>query len=275
MALKRRRSRASFSPGLIFGWVGAIVAIALLGVAGTGLAHLRSERADRDLATLCTSKTPPAITALLFDSSDSLSELQQIKVQQILDDKLQNISKGERVDVYMATAQSGQLARPLFSRCSPSGAGGAAGWSENPERVLALQRTKFIQPLEQAIEKTMRANPRKTSPILETIAAASVLSFGRSPSGGEIRDGKATLVIISDFLQNSAILTQYKAFPDVEEFSEMPGWIQTKPALRDVYIVMIYINRGNTIHVQTKKQKEWWCKYFIKRGVTDCVVEEL
>ncbi len=275
MAIRRRRSRSSFDAGLLFGWIGAFVAVAILVVAGIGLMRLRGDLANRDSVSLCTTKNPAAITALLFDSSDSLSALQQIKVRQILDATLQTVAKGERVDVYMATAEAGQLARPLFSKCNPAAVEGATGLSENPERMLELRRTQFVQPLEHAIEKALQAKSRKTSPILETIAAASVQSYGRASTGYGPRRGTYRLVVVSDFLQNSDVLTHYKAFPDVNEFSSMAGWVSTLASLNGVSTNMIYINRPGSLRFQNNKHRIWWCEYLIKRGATACEIEQL
>lgn len=275
MAIRRRRSRGSVGIGLIIAWAGAILALGVLVFAGIGLARLRVERAGIDEKTLCGTSEPSQIIALLFDSSDQINDLQKIKTRQILDNILYDIPKGTRVDVYMATAEAGQLARPLFSRCNPANANGAAGWSENPQRQKELRQRKFQKPLERALKKALRANPRETSPILETIAAASVQSFGRvSPAGGA-KPGRYRMIIVSDFLQNSTLLTQYRAFTSVEEFSNTPGWISALPRLNEVAVKMVYINRASSIRFQNDKHRRWWCEYFARRGAISCDIEQL
>ncbi len=275
MSLKRRRSRSSVNGGLVLAWAGALIALVLLVVAGLGLAKLRSERAGIDPQTLCPSKTPDQVMALLFDSSDPLTPLQQIKVRQLLDGLLINIPKGARLDVYMATAEAGQLAKPLFSRCNPAAQNSATGWSENPQRLLALRKREFLQPLEKALEAALQAQPRKTSPILETIAAASVQSFGGAGSSGFGTGKQYKMIIVSDFLQNSRVLTHYKSYPDVEGFSNREGWIQTLPKLKGVSILMVYISRANSMNLQNKEHASWWCDYFAKRGTAFCEIEKI
>ncbi len=275
MAIRRRRSRRSVGIGLIAAWAGAVLALSVLAFAGIGLAKLRVERAGIDKKTLCGTSEPKQIIALLFDSSDQINDLQKIKTRQILDNLLYDIPKGTRVDVYMATAEAGQLAKPLFSRCNPASANGAPGWSENPQRQKELRQTRFQKPLERALKKALRANPRETSPILETIAAASVQSFGRVNPAHGAQPGRYRMIIVSDFLQNSSLLTQYRAFSSVEGFSNTPGWISTLPRLNDVAIKMVYINRARSIRFQNNKHKEWWCEYFIRRGATSCDIEQL
>jgi hypothetical protein len=275
MARRRRRSRSGFKPGTLFAWVGAFIAVSALVIAGASLAKLRVERAGRDDETLCAKKTPDTITAILFDSSDRLSALQQIKIKQILEETLNTLPKGARLDVYMATAEAGQLVRPLFSKCNPSALEGSAGLSENPQRMLALRNDAFDQPLHAALQKALQANVRKTSPILETIAAASVQSFGVARSADKGKMNRHSLIIVSDFLQNSAVLTHYKAYPTIEQFSSQEGWISTKPSIGNVNIKLIYINRANSIRFQGAAHREWWCSYFNARGANKCIIEQL
>jgi hypothetical protein len=260
---------------MIAAWAGAVLALGVLVFAGIGLAQLRVERAGIDKKTLCGAHEPSQIIALLFDSSDQINDLQKIKTRQILDGLLYNIPKGARVDVYMATAEAGQLARPLFSRCNPASADGTAGWSENPQRQQELRRAKFQRPLERALKKALRANPRNTSPILETIAAASVQSFGRVNPAGGAQAGRYHMIIVSDFLQNSALLSQYGAYAGVEKFSTSAGWISTLPRLNNVAVKLIYINRASSRRFQNESHRIWWCEYFAKRGATSCDIEQL
>jgi hypothetical protein len=275
MARRRRRSRSAFKPGTLFAWVGAFIAVSVLVIAGASLAKLRVERAGRNDETLCAKKAPDTITTILFDSSDRLSALQQIKIKQILEETLNTLPKGARLDIYMATAEAGQLVRPLFSKCNPAALEGSAGLSENPQRMQALRNDAFDQPLHAALQKALQANVRKTSPILETIAAASVQSFGVARNDHKGQMNQYTLIIVSDFLQNSAVLTHYKTYPTVEQFSSQEGWVSTKPSLNNVYIKLIYINRANSIRFQGAAHREWWCSYFNARGANKCIVEQL
>ncbi len=275
MAMRRRRSRSSLRLGVVLSWVGAVVALSALAMAGIGLAGLRADRAGQDAQTMCAGHQPREIVALLFDSSDPLNDLQRIKTRQILDETLSAVPKGARVDVYMATAEAGQLARPLFSRCNPASPDGSAGWSENPGRMQDLRRSQFLEPLQQALATALRANPRKTSPILETIAAASVQSFDRARPGDTTPSTHYTMVIVSDFLQNSAVLSHYRHYPSIEEFATKSGWVSTLPRLEQVYIKMIYINRANSLKRQNKAHRNWWCEYFRARGAAQCNIEQL
>ncbi|PHS26041.1 MAG: hypothetical protein COA84_06530 [Robiginitomaculum sp.] len=275
MAIRRRRSRSSIGGGQVLAWLGAVLALGVLVVAGLGLAKLRTERAGMNANTLCGSQEPGEIITLLFDSSDQLNDLQQIKVRQILDSILYNIPKGARVDVYMATAEAGQLARPLFSRCNPANADGSAGFSENPQRLEEMRQQKFVAPLGEALQKALKANPRRTSPILETIAATSVQSFSRADRRGAGGVRRYSMIIVSDFLQNSAILTHYKSYPNVEEFSKTPGWISTLPRLNGVALKLIYINRPNSRRFQNEAHRNWWCEYFNRHGAISCTIDQL
>ncbi len=274
MAIKRRRSSKSFNGGAVLTWGGAVFALGVLIAGGLGLMRMRATEEGRDQATLCANKNPAQITAFLFDSSDPLTDLQQIKIRQALAQIVQDVPKGMRVDVYMATAEAGQLARPLFRKCNPVGEDGAGGWNENRDRALERQRTLFLEPLDKAFGLALRAQPRPTSPILETIAAISVQSFGRNStrnSGEKTRN----LVIISDFLQNSSILTQYRPYESVTEFSNNEGWIHTLSSLHNASIDMLYVSRPKVKHIQNQVHKNWWCEYFNARSAAQCNVEQL
>lgn len=255
-------------------WVGAILALVILGAGGVGLMRMREAQAARSVETLCANEHPQNVIAILFDSSDALTELQQVKIQHVLDEIVRGVPKEARVDVYMATAQAGQLALPLFSKCNSFG-GEAVGWIDNPQRIQKMHLESFVQPLEKAFVQALRARPRDTSPILETIAAISVQSFGRITKHAKPESGARKLVIISDFLQNSTVLSQYRIYPDIDTFSTEYGYTQTLSSLNGVYVDMVYINRPKVIKLQNQRHRDWWCRYFNTRGAMDCNIEKL
>ncbi len=275
--MRRRSSGRAPALGLVLGWTGAAAALGLLVFAGVSLARLRAVRASIDPDSLCPAGTPPAIIAVLVDSSDALSALQQTRIRQLLDRELAHLPRGARVDVYRATARAGALAKPLFRKCAPAPASAAqSGWSENPQSLQKLRRERFEKPLQAALAQAMKASPRPVSPILETIAAASTQSFGSL----DLKDPSAQapalrMIIISDFLQNSPLLVQYRPYPDIAEFSRSPAWTATRPVLDGVRLTLLYISRPESMTLQNERHRLWWCSYFKMRGAAACRMERI
>ncbi len=262
---------------LVLSWAGAAVALGFLVFAGVSLTRLRAERASIDPQSLCPAGTPPAITAILVDSSDALTELQQARIRQALNRELAHLPRGARVDVYRADTKAGALAQPLFRKCAPAPAQAAqSGWSENPQRLQKLRRKRFEQPLQAALKQAMKASPRPVSPLLETIAAASTQSFGGLDAQTlSAKDPQLRMIIVSDFLQNSSLLTQYRPYPDLAAFSQSAAWVATRPVLEGVRLTLLYINRPKNIAIQNQQHRRWWCSYFKMRGASACRIEQI
>lgn len=266
MAIKRRRRRKKIRTGLILSWAGALIALGLAGFALNTLMQTRARLAAIDPQTLCDGMAPTRVHAILLDSSDPLTDVQRVRTEDYLHELIKTFKAGARVDVYMATAKEGHLAKPLFSKCQPQTGQDTAGLTSNPARLRAKWKAEFMTPLNAAISSGLRQSGRGNSPILETISAVAAQSFGLRGSKTDGARGRDDLIIVSDFIQNSPLLNQYARYSDVDSFVASGNSVAVAMDLRNVHVEMIYVQRKRQKKRQTEAHRNWWSDFFRTQG---------
>ena len=96
---------------------------------------------------------------------------------------------------------------------------------ENPEFVRR-RYADFSTTLDQTIDSLLTATTRPNSPIIESLRAAALSSFG--PDDVQNVPLKATL--ISDMVRNTTMVSHYRSSPDFSALSKTMAWATLKPA---------------------------------------------
>jgi hypothetical protein len=96
---------------------------------------------------------------------------------------------------------------------------------------------------------------------MEEIQQVSVEAFFETPPKTPKR-----LTVVSDMLQNSAILNQYRHPETFEEFEHTPAFVKVRPELNDVGVTILYVRRSSQFNRQGKRHVEFWQSFFAASG---------
>ena len=99
---------------------------------------------------------------------------------------------------------------------------------------------------------------------MEEIQQIAVEAF----SDRKVLSDEKSLVIVSDMIQNSAVLDQYRETPTFEQFRQRPEYIRVKPMLDKVKISILYIRRPASAKIQNKGHVIFWRSFFEDAGAS-------
>jgi len=207
-----------------------------------------------DATSLCPVAGPSAVNAILIDQSDPISPLQIQRLSQILDQTIEEASVGERIDLYVLAHDSLQSVAPIISLCRPKSEGNM--FYENPKKVHERYIERFRTPLDVTLKALTTATESDISPIMESIKAVCVSAFGTMP-----KDTPARLLVVSDMIQNSKVLNQYKQ-RDFDIFVRSPGYAEVLADCHRASVSVLYLLRPRDQRVQDRMHQLFWEKFF-------------
>jgi hypothetical protein len=151
---------------------------------------------------------------------------------------------GKRFDLYTIEGDSQKLLNPLRQICSPGRGKDANELYENPDQIQDRFEHRFIEILDDAVGKLLRASKKQTSPIIESMRAASIESLGSFQQG---TDRQSTMTIISDMVQHSPLYSHFRSSPNFKELSHSQVWRSLQPDLRGSKVDALYLLRSTAV----------------------------
>ena len=227
------------------------------------LLHTACEIEKLDPRTLCPVNGSEQQTILLIDTTDPLTPVAQEKLKQLLkefrdSDKQHYLQTGHKLIVYRVTPNITDNRKPLLRVCNPGNPEDRT-WKDDltSGKYGALQKWRhFEHSILQALPKINEQVTKEQSPLLETIA---LVTARHVPSPSVKTQLKPTrLILFSDMLQHSNLLSHYKSLPDMETFQTMTGYASMASDLRDVGVWLFYVRRTGLENQQTSKHYYWW-----------------
>lgn len=219
----------------------------------------------------CPKKTGPSReVVVLLDTSDPLGDKHKAELRRILREMTSPaasgrhnalvVRKGERVTLYRLES-TGAPERPIAQICHPGGN------PEEEQRFKELTKGTVItewrwEQFIRVIEAMFPAEEREaqpSSPILETI---TVIAARHASSRRAEKDSKPThLIIISDLLQNTGMLSHYTPYPNPEEIPR-----ELKTDLSRVEVSLFRLERHKYESYQTPEHYYWWTDWVEAMG---------
>jgi hypothetical protein len=242
-------------------WAVTVASVLLFIVGGPRISSAASRPVDR--ITGCPKDGDySAIFAVLLDTTDSFSPVQQEIIQKKLDEVAEELPRYGKFEVFVVRASSDQLIEPIIQVCNPGRGSDTNEWVGNPRLMEKRWHDKFIDPLDSSLKSALSASvSANQSPILEEIQQVSVHAFFETPTQSAKR-----LVVVSDMLQNSTVLNQYRQPESFEAFEQTSGFVKVRPELRDVDVTILYVRRSSEFKRQGKRHIEFWQDFFDASG---------
>ena len=244
--------------------------IAILGGASLIGFLWTQEGEDLDHQGCPKSTGPSREVVVLLDTSDPLGDKHKAELRRILREMTSPaasgrhdalaVRKGERVTLYRLES-TGVPERPIAQICHPGGN------PEEKQRFKELTKGTVItewrwEQFVRVIEAMFPAEEREaqpSSPILEIIA---VITARHASSRRAEKDSKPThLIIISDLLQNTGMLSHYMPYPNPEE---IPRELSTD--LSRVEVSLFRLERHKYESYQTPEHYYWWTDWVEAMG---------
>lgn len=256
MARRGRRSQglSDGMTGLLLGLAGVI----LLGALGGGYWLVKSSRPVLDAETNCPKLGPSGIHAILFDRSDPISEQQAQRIRQAIDKFKNDAPFGWRFDLYTFQGDTQHTLQPKLRICALGKPSEANAWIENPEAVRRRYEAKFTTVLDQTVAELLRGSQEKNSPIIESLRAAAISSFGPIETG----QIPLRLTMISDMVQNTTLANQFQTEPNFQQLVRSQAWPTLQPQLKGADVNILYLLRLSALRkgmpIQSRGHQMFW-----------------
>ena len=235
-----RRSRSDTGKtlqGVVLGVIGVLL---IGGLVGANF-WIQSTTTKLDEAN-CPVDGPRGVHMIMIDRSDPITGQQGLRIKQMIDRIADESETGERFDFFVFEGDSKQVLNPTLSVCAPGRPEDASELYQNPEKIRKRYEEDFIMRVKSVVDELTSENELDSSPILESIRAASLWSFGKHSSG----EVPLKLTLISDMIQNSALLSQYKGNVTFDDFQKSDEWLAARPPLKGASVDILYLLRGVT-----------------------------
>jgi hypothetical protein len=250
---RSRRGRADKAVGLILAIFGTLLAVGL----AFGAWWLRTTKEPLD-ANNCPSSGPRAVDVIMIDRSDPVSGQQAEGIRQYIDRAKNGAKFGTQFDIYTFEGDAKSEMQPLLRVCAPGRPEDANALIENPDLIRRRYQERFSKVLDDEISTLLTVSSLPTSPIIESLRAATLTSFGPLDSGRI----PLQVTMISDMVQNTALVSHFKTEPNFALLSKSPSWSALQPSLKGADVDILYLlrpaaKRGGAI-IQNRGHELFW-----------------
>lgn len=210
-----------------------------------------------DTVTNCLPTGPSGVHLIVVDRSDPVSGQQAQRVRQVLNGFRDSAAVGTRFDVYTFEGNSSDQLDPVLRVCVPPKPEDANELWENPKIIRKNYEVKFAAEMQNVMDGLLAASERPTSPILESLRAAALSSLGEAPKGVPIK-----LTLVSDMIQHSDALSQFRSDMSFAQLSNSAIWPQLRAQLHGAETKILYVMRPSAMRgsrpIQSRGHQVFW-----------------
>lgn len=257
-----RRGGSDFNRGYLLWGLGLLIFIAII-------AFMFFQPEKTNLSDFCPRSGEKGKIVILLDVSDPLNMSQKAKLKKELDGiskksslrPIPLLNKSEKLVIYI-TQEDGKEPKKLFSMCSPGDIENKKVIDKMSEgKVITLKKWQNFQnkALKEIENKLSKSITFKTSPIIESLSFVRAKEYNSPELLEESTNNK--IIMISDFIQNSELTSQFKALDNVQEVNK-----SYPVSLKNISIRMLMLVSNKYSKFQTPEHQSWWRKYFAITG---------
>lgn len=212
----------------------------------------------------CPKSGPKAVHAILIDRSDPVTPLQQQQVLQDIHQRIKNAKENERFDLFVAEGDGVNLLTPTIRLCKPRQKAEANALYQNPDQIGHAFEERFLRLLDAELRKLLEPSSRTNSPILESIKAVAVASFG----GLEAEIPKR-LLIVSDMIQHTNLNSHYRGETNFDDLARRPQWRALQVNLTSVEVTVLYLLRPGAVRPGGRPLQDRGHQLFWERAIPE------
>ncbi len=236
-----------------------IIAFCVLFLIGVSILYISCLYFDTPIQskTLCPSENDKIkrINVILVDRTEDFTEIQKLDIQKRFSMIIDNSSKGELFIIHEITQRDLLVIEPEFEICNPG----------RPKQLFTVEnvvsRKKFDEQFRdktvQKFDTLLEIEEQDDSPIMEMIQAVVIGDFNKVPETVPRR-----LIIISDMMQHSSIVTHYGNKISGQAFFQSKMFKSVSTPLENIDIEIWYVQRFSGSSAQPKGHKQFWNHYF-------------
>ena len=202
---------------------------------------------------------------VLLDTSDPLNDKHRAELGRILREMTNPaasgrhpalaVQVGERVSFYRLSS-AGPPKSPLEQICNPGGDPEKRSWIEYLTKGSVINKwrhDRFVRKLEGLFPEE-DGQPQPASPLLETVAVITAHHAASERANQDTRP--AHLIVISDLLQHTSILSHYGPYPKPDQLPR-----ELRSDLSRVEVSLFRIERHKYTKFQTPEHYYWWTDF--------------
>lgn len=263
----RSRSGRTRQPSRVWHILTVIAVIAVLGAGGYFYFRL-SNRADLDPVTLCPDDGAVGAVVAVLDLTDPLTQPQKDRLTAILSRETSAAEPGTLISI--GTIQADPALRGVdFQLCKLRSGENANQLYENPTLIQERYHTEFKAPFDALLESVLSLEKQDSSPIIEGLQATVA-----GTDGFEFIGGPKRLILVSDLLQHSDVLSFYRG-QDWQDFTASGGSARLSGNLTGVSIDILRVPRQSGGQIDLEAVDDFWRRYFDLQGAASITVRIL
>lgn len=256
----RRNSRRNRGTASTVGWAFLLaILIVVSGTVGYCAWSYASSRSLVDEVTLCPEDGATGALVVLLDLTDPLTPQQGARLRTLLDNRIASLPQGTLISFGVVSNDTGRRGS-LFSSCKPADGSAASQIYENPSLIGARFQEEFVAPLRAGLDEAMRAGVEDRSPIMESLQAL----IAETPAF-ETSSGAHDLMIVSDLLQHSDILSFYRG-EGWEDLRARGGTERLARSLQGADVNILRVPRPSASALAHEQIDDFWARYFDAQG---------
>lgn len=220
-------------------------------------------------------------TILLLDTSDPLTPKHRAELRRLVDEMLRKsdnvaskhfyVAPGEALIVYELTEDM-ETVEYTLKVCNPGN--NPDEWEEwkdgltKGKAIASYQWQRLEENIEALFSEINSGIPQSSSPILEMLGVIVPLHAPskRSQSSEEIK--RIHLILFSDLLQHSNLLSHYKPYPAAKDIKTTDGLRSLQTDLVGIDVSLFRLERAEAGQWQTTEHYYWWTKLVRELGGT-------
>ncbi|MDN7135362.1 hypothetical protein [Pseudidiomarina terrestris] len=219
----------------------------------------KSEKIVLDPESNCPLTGRYPVTAILIDTTDSLSRDQALYVNRVITQYIRNAQKYEKLSLYFLNENPAEISANL-SICNPGDGSDANQLTSNTKMIRDRWEEQFMSRLASQLLTLETVEEGEMSPILEGMKFVSTDAF----VGLEASQKK--LFVVSDLLQYSPVISHYNNRYDISDDYFVREVDNLLPHLQGVSVELFYVTRPNYRGNQTNKHIMFWEKVVNRSG---------
>lgn len=201
----------------------------------------------------------PRDTVVLLDSTEALSESQQVDIKNRAEKLVRDSLLHERFTIY-ALQDNPDRFKPTLTLCNP-GDGQEKSELIKAKKELRMYKKEFEGPLIKSFSDMSSIVSSESSPIMEMLKFVGLRTFARSDSPDK------RLILVSDMVEHTDSYSQYRNKNlDFESLSNTPYFREMRPRLDEVYIDLLYIERASLAEIQGSDHVTKFWQPFVRRS---------
>lgn len=253
---RRSRPRRGGQDKIVGTLLIAAAVAALIG-AGATVWWVRGQKEALD-ADGCPRSGPKAIHLIMIDRSDPITGQQAQIVRQRVQQLKAEARFGARFDVYTFEGDTKNEMKPMLRVCAPGRPEEASQLTANPDLLRRKYDEGFSTVIDQEVDRLLRAETQPNSPILESLRAAAISSFGPTTAGTI----PLRVTLVSDMVQHTTLASHFRTEPNFNQLSKNQAWASLQPNLKGAQVDVLYLLRPTAVRggapIQNRGHMLFW-----------------